>query len=800
MKNSMFKECLENTRIKFKEYLAEETIKLLKDIKKKEQTENNKNRLIVLKEIKNLSDLKSSQNLKVSRGMEDNEIIKTLQKLKNIQTIKENIMHLLLHNVNEDNHFKNNKIYLDMTLYIELSKNKYFKKNALLVHNLIKKLMNKSIISKSSYNYPKNNVLFTTNPLNTPFVNLDLVKYDKVIYLRDELIESLEEFDFKDINLEKEIKLFIFLKLFLIQKIPNSYFEYLTRDNILYLKDQVVLIVKEINKNDLDETEDYKNLENIFIPLHTIIFDKFASKILNRIFPKNISNLFDNTSYIFSNEYEYYDKELIRYLKKHELDIKTIRGSIKFEYELNNTPLTMSLKTQFRYPKISLLEIEKLYPESVKKELLDIERNNIRIYKGNNEKFDLDDDNDDELEIQAFLKINYELYEEFRNIIKVPNSKIYYKSKQKIKSVSSEAMNNTLAKYLKNWYSFIQLNKDKSFELVPIFLYVEKLLAKVDRKYKANNNQSNENNQPLYKSIKYSTLQKYLNVLFHYCFDILVKSVDKKEALKKIDFKLKNSNLNPKVQIEYQKIIVKFLNEELNLDLDRIKSTINCSRSIIFEDELDLIVDTLIKKDKKNYKSYILTHKRAVFVILAYYTGLRKNELISRTLRDFLYIKRKGVDNKFYINVDKKGVDKINKEEGKEIVSLKNRNAIRSFEFEITNAKHLEIVKNYYYRLMSENITFLFPRTSFSESVSRNSVIKFGDMDKINEILQNITNRYTVIHSFRHTYVTNELNKIINSKNKKIEDIFDLTVRIGHGMVETTLSHYAHLDFFSLFE
>lgn len=35
MKNSMFKECLENTRIKFKEYLAEETIKLLKDIKKK---------------------------------------------------------------------------------------------------------------------------------------------------------------------------------------------------------------------------------------------------------------------------------------------------------------------------------------------------------------------------------------------------------------------------------------------------------------------------------------------------------------------------------------------------------------------------------------------------------------------------------------------------------------------------------------------------------------------------------------------------------------------------------------------
>lgn len=29
----------------------------------------------------------------------------------------------------------------------------------------------------------------------------------------------------------------------------------------------------------------------------------------------------------------------------------------------------------------------------------------ILEYKGNNEKFDLDDDNDDELEIQAFLKL-----------------------------------------------------------------------------------------------------------------------------------------------------------------------------------------------------------------------------------------------------------------------------------------------------------------------------------------------------------------------------------------------------------
>ncbi len=28
----------------------------------------------------------------------------------------------------------------------------------------------------------------------------------------------------------------------------------------------------------------------------------------------------------------------------------------------------------------------------------------------------------------------------------------------------------------------------------------------------------------------------------------------------------------------------------------------------------------------------------------------------------------------------------------------------------------------------------------------------------------------------------------------------DLTVRIGHGMVDRTSSHYAHLDFFSLFE
>lgn len=582
----------------------------------------------------------------------------------------------------------------------------------------------------------------------------------------------------------------------MLEKIPNSYYQYLKRDNILYLNNNIILVVKEdykdsvrnlkhefnnVNAEIIKQSNELlncnKEMKN-FIPLHKIIFNEFTSNIFKNIFPKKPSGLLDSNEYIFSKEYDFYDKELSKYLNKNELKVKTVKDSIKFEYLLKNTPLKLTLKTYFKYPPISLLEIEKLYPNTVSNIFLEIEKNNTKIYRKNNKEFDKKDDIDDELDIDKILDTNYELYEKLKELLKLKEGE-----KKDIKFFSDD--NYYFSDYLKRNYLFIKRNKNKEKKLTPIFNYVEKTLKKSDKKNDGD--------------ILPKTLQQYLRILFYYCFDIIVKSPNYEEALKRIDYKLKNSNLNPNVQIKYQNIIRDFLNEELGLETSKIKSTVNCSRSIIFEDELDKTVDTLIKIDKKKYNSsYILTHRRAVFVILSYYTGLRKGELVSRTLNDLIHLKKEEDSNKFYIYINNEGINKINNEEGEKIVSLKNKNATRSFEFEITNKKYLGIVKKYYNQLKTKNITFLFPRRIFSESVSRNRVIKLNEIDKINTILQKITNRYVVIHSFRHTYATNEVRKILNNSNKKIDDIYDLVARMGHNDVETTISNYVHLDFYDL--
>ena len=154
-------------------------------------------------------------------------------------------------------------------------------------------------------------------------------------------------------------------------------------------------------------------------------------------------------------------------------------------------------------------------------------------------------------------------------------------------------------------------------------------------------------------------------------------------------------------------------------------------------------------------------------------------------------------DKKFYISVNNKGVKLINKKNNSSIVSLKNHNAKRDFEFEISNSKHFKIVKDYFDQLKNYKVKFLFPGVNKNNNISRFNVIKIKKINEINTILQDITNRYTVIHSFRHTYVTTEINKMLNSKSQ-LEGIFDLIYRVGHSDPEITLKFYAHLDLYYL--
>lgn len=675
--------------------------------------------------------------------------------LKNTQNqflidLKVSLINQIFKNINQEDNFKNNKIYLNMPLWIKLHNKDIFRKNALTVNNLVKDLKNKSFISKVSRDYPKNQVLFSINPLQSSFLNLRLSKFDEVINLRNSFLSKLENIDFsndKDKNVEYEINLFIFFKLFVIDKIPNTYFRYLNRRNIIYTNNNIIFVIKE------DE-------ENGFIPLKTIVFDKFSSSLLIKIFPQKIKSLFDANEYLFSKDYEFYNDNLQKFCKENNFNLKDIKNAISFEYQLNSSPLSLTLNTIINYPKINLYEIDKLYPNSVSKDFLQIELKNYEIYRNvnNDEKEsneEIIEDNDDEIDLETELNIKFDVYEKFKQIRRVPTK------------------TNQINSYVKKWNDFMCMKKNHHDRFMPIYNHIKYLLDKL-----------------LSRDITIKTLQNYLQIIFHFCFDILIKVENIEDAIKNIDYKLKNSDINPSVQIHYQKRILLFFKEEFNLSFKKINSVINYNRSVVFEDELDRVIKKLIYADKKLYKDEILINRRAVFTIIAYYSGLRKGELFSRRVKDFLYIE----NNKFYIDVNIKGINLINKYYDKRVVSLKNSNAKRAFEFEISNIKHLNIVKKYYYNIEKHGkVRFLFPDNTKNLSISKYKVMTITRLNDINYILQATTKRYTVIHSLRHSYATNEIKKLLDKEDKRIEDMFDLIYRIGHGDPETTIKNYAHL-------
>lgn len=669
-----------------------------------------------------------------------------------IKDIKLKILDLIFKNIKEENNFKNNKIYFDMNLWITLYKHELFKKNALMIHNLVNKLKSKSFVLKSSRNYPKNQFLFSTNPLNPYYLRCKLKDYDRIIGIRDDLMEKIINFSLtnKEKNIQFEICLFIFFKLFSIVKIPNSYFKCLKKENIIYVGNKVIFIIKE-------------EVENGFIPLFSIILDDFTSNIIKKVFPQHISTIFDANEYIFSNEFNFYNSELRKFCNENLIYLGDANNAVSFEYQLKNSSLALTLIKNQKHPKLSLFELEKLYPKSVSasnQELLNIERKNLEIYRNINQDdkgIDFNDDIDDELDLETELKFKFQIYEKLREIKEVP--------------LKTELMSS----YCKKWYCFLEKEENQADRFTPIYNHI---------RYFFNDYEN--------KNINKKTLQSYLQSCFDYCFDILIKSVNIEEALKEIHRKLKNSKLNPNVQKKYQSRIMLFFNREFSLGFDKIKSVINYNRSIIFPDELNKVINKLIYADKEKY--HALKYSRAVYVILAYYTGLRKAELYSRLSIDLRYIG----NNKFQISVNRKGINLINKKEGKKIVSLKNSNAKRAFEFEITNSSYLKKVLNYIDELKKNEIRFLFPDANKNNTMSKYRVTRMSNIDKINNILQKTTKRYTVLHSFRHTYVTNEIIRILTNSDKRIEDMYDLIFRVGHGDPETTISIYTHLDLYFL--
>ena len=88
---------------------------------------------------------------------------------------------------------------------------------------------------------------------------------------------------------------------------------------------------------------------------------------------------------------------------------------------------------------------------------------------------------------------------------------------------------------------------------------------------------------------------------------------------------------------------------------------------------------------------------------------------------------------------------------------------------------------------------FLFPKISDKGILLKKHVAKDEFFNDLSIKLQKFTNRYTPLHSLRHSFATNFLLENLNQDDPKI--IFKLSTIMGHADPDVTLRNYVHKDY-----
>jgi integrase len=136
------------------------------------------------------------------------------------------------------------------------------------------------------------------------------------------------------------------------------------------------------------------------------------------------------------------------------------------------------------------------------------------------------------------------------------------------------------------------------------------------------------------------------------------------------------------------------------------------------------------------------------------------------------------------------------KSTGETELKLKTSNARRRVKFKISDRNHLHIVKSYLRFLEERQFKFLFPAfSSQSHNLLKKHVINDSLIADLSKVLQSVTNRYTPLHSLRHTFATNYFINNINKSEQHI--IYELANLLGHSDPSVTINNYLHLDFLS---
>jgi len=204
-------------------------------------------------------------------------------------------------------------------------------------------------------------------------------------------------------------------------------------------------------------------------------------------------------------------------------------------------------------------------------------------------------------------------------------------------------------------------------------------------------------------------------------------------------------------------------------------------KSLVFKHEIDPIlvgIEDYYKKSEQEAETDYKIFRDKAIILMARYTGLRKNELRSRLLKD-IYI----YDDTLCIDVNAEGLKKLD-------MALKTDSAKRRVCVKIVHENHLKIINDYID--LRENMKTKKKFFFLDNCDNRPEVVKEVVFNNLSKIIQKVTKRYTSFHSLRHTFATYAVKEIIECKEINPYKMIDLAVKMGHTSPEITLKKYTH--------
>lgn len=660
-----------------------------------------------------------------------------------------------------------NKIYVMDELFLftketweKFQSKKNLRKLLLNVHYFSIHLIKNGVIHPESVPFPRSTKLTSPNKLTDWFLKTPFPIMDDILKLRDRLKELL-----KNDEDEYEKLLYIYLAYFTPPFYSYQQLSQLRLDNYFMIEEKFFFVIKS---NFMKIAEGDRNLE---ILIFDVEISRFIQKKIKNILPTIDFNQPNRnamqTLFEFSKIFQLEKEESQRYLNyfcerngNRRYDTNTIRNAIQLEIQINHSPLKSTLVVDKTHPKISLSEINYLFKGMVPSFFLKMEE---KIE--NDKNYFADEEADDLAEIEEHLNVKHEVIDIIRLI-----QKTSFNDRSKF-AIFCDEQSNKLKDINKS-----DLTEDE-LKIVKYLIYeISKLVNKL---------------------IAPKTFKQKLAVLTRFCFQyVLYSKVLSLAILINIKNQIyDNEEYENSTKANYINVLDAYFVYSYKLKLDIVISNSIKQRTLVFKGELDIIVEKLIQMDLKKYNiqrmtvgNFYKSHMNAVFILLAFYSGIRLNELRSRLLSDFY----KSEDH-FVIDVNRKGFKQMIKTTKEPYKSLKNSSAKRRIKFNIFDSEHKKIIDEFYNAIHTLNKKYLF--VSISQNLISSKPVKESKIQDLNKIIQDITGRKIVLHSLRHSFVSYKMKMLLNdNKANKQKDLSELCNTIGHSEPRVTISHYCHLD------